>query len=62
MFIEFLCRKGHLQQMTPRLQHKENKNDKDEIMREMHPTRPPRMESKVKEAMMQPVRKKKKNK
>lgn len=38
------------------------KNDKDDIMREMHPTRPPRMEGKVKEAMMQPVRKKRKKK
>ena len=31
-----------------------------EVRREMHLTRPPRLEGKAKEAMMQPVRKKKK--
>jgi len=36
------------------------KSDKREIRHAMHLTRPPRMEGKVKEAMMQPVRKKKK--
>ena len=36
------------------------KGDKREIRQEMHLTRPPRMEGKVKEAMMQPVRKKRK--
>ncbi|OGG56934.1 hypothetical protein A3D71_02500 [Candidatus Kaiserbacteria bacterium RIFCSPHIGHO2_02_FULL_55_20] len=35
------------------------KSDKRSIRRAMHLTRPPRMEGRVKEAMMQPVRKKK---
>ena len=35
------------------------KGDKREIRQETHLTRPPRMEGKVKEAMMQPRRKKK---
>ena len=34
------------------------KGDKAEIRRETRLTRPPRMEGKAKEAMMQPVRKK----
>jgi len=36
------------------------KGDKREIREETHLTRPPRMEGKAKEAMMQPVRKLKK--
>jgi len=39
---------------------RQTKGDKMEVRREMHLTRPPRLEGKVKEAMMQPVRKKKK--
>lgn len=38
---------------------KPTKGDKQEIRQETRLTRPPRMEGKVKEAMMQPVRKKK---
>lgn len=36
---------------------KPTKGDKREVRQETRLTRPPRMESKVKEAMMQPVRK-----
>lgn len=39
---------------------KATKGDKREIRQETQLTRPPRMEGKVKEAMMQPVRKQKK--
>ncbi|MBI4079848.1 hypothetical protein HY414_01285 [Candidatus Kaiserbacteria bacterium] len=39
---------------------KPTKGDKREIREETHLTRPPRMEGKVKEAMMQPKRKRKK--
>ncbi|MBI4093420.1 hypothetical protein HY417_00495 [Candidatus Kaiserbacteria bacterium] len=35
------------------------KGDKSEIRRETHLTRPPRLEGKVKEAMMQPRKKRK---
>lgn len=37
------------------------KGGKREVREEMHLTRPPRMEGKVKEAMMQPKKKKRKS-
>lgn len=40
-------------------QNKGLKGDKREVRQEMHLTRPPRLEGKVKNAMMNPVRKKK---
>ncbi|HEY4487755.1 MAG TPA: hypothetical protein VI483_03265 [Candidatus Paceibacterota bacterium] len=46
--------------MKGRLKHRPTKGNKKEIREETRLTRPPRMEGKVKEAMMQPVRKPKK--
>gem|GEM_PF-2918341 len=54
---------GHIARGAPKSTMKrarQTKGDKMEVRREMHLTRPPRLEGKVKEAMMQPVRKKKK--
>jgi hypothetical protein len=45
------------------IQNHKNPADKKKLLREQdHLTRPPRLEGAVKEAMMQPVRKKRKNK
>jgi len=46
--------------MNQRSKRRPTKGDKKEIREETRLTRPPRMEGKVKEAMMQPVRKPKK--
>ncbi|HEY4527186.1 MAG TPA: hypothetical protein VJK53_05090 [Candidatus Paceibacterota bacterium] len=46
--------------MKQQSKRRPTKGDKREVRQETHLTRPPRMEGKVKEAMMRPVRKQKK--